>query len=72
MRRVVITGLGMVVSATTAIMALFQTLGALGYARGLADHAEAVFATVAVLAIGSSVMLGIMFAGALVISIAVP
>ena len=43
---VFITGLGMVVSGTTAIMALFQTLGALGYARGLADHAEAVFATV--------------------------
>jgi hypothetical protein len=36
---VFLTGLGEVVFGTTAILALFQTIGSLGEAKGLFDHA---------------------------------
>ena len=42
---VFLTGLGEVVIGTTAVMALFQTIGSLGEAKGLFAHAEAVATT---------------------------
>ena len=59
-------------SCLTAIMALFQTIGALGEARGLAAHIEALAATVVVLIVGSAVILGLLFAGALLVRLSVP
>jgi uncharacterized membrane protein len=61
---VFLTGVGELVLALAAIMALFQTVGALGEARTLFDHCEAFLATVVVLAVGSTAMCGWMFAGA--------
>jgi hypothetical protein len=53
---VFVTGLGEVVLGLAAVMTLFQTVGALGEARGLADHAEALAATSVVLAIATALM----------------
>jgi hypothetical protein len=58
------TGLGEVVLGTTALMALFQTLGALGEARGPAAHVEALVATTAVLAAATALMSACLFVGA--------
>jgi hypothetical protein len=66
------TGLATVISGTTSIMALFQTLGAFGEARSVVAHIEALAATAVVLVVGSSVMLGVLFAGALLVQWAVP
>src|SRR3954470_8228651 len=68
---VFITGLGEVVLGTTAIMALFQTLGALGEARGLAAHAEALVATTVVLTVATAIMCGWLFIGAWIVQVAV-
>jgi hypothetical protein len=57
------TGLGEVILGTMAVMALFQTVGALGVARDLPGRAEAVLATSVVLALGSGAMSAWMFAG---------
>lgn len=57
------TGLGEAVMGTTAILALFQTLGALGEARGLSAHAEAVAATAVVLGIATATMTGWLWVG---------
>ena len=46
---VFVTALGEVVIGTTAVMALFQTIGSLGEAKGLVAHAEAVATTTLVL-----------------------
>ncbi len=46
---VFVTGLGEAALGLAAVMALFQTIGAIGMARGLLDHAEAVAATTLVL-----------------------
>ena len=69
---VFLTGLGAVVSALAAIMALFQTIGAFGEARSLGAHVEALAATIVVLAVGSAVMLGLLFAGALLVQWVIP
>jgi hypothetical protein len=66
---VVATGIGEVVFGLTAVMALFQTIGALGEARGLFDHAEALAATSFVLAVGSAVMCGWLVIGMWLISV---
>ncbi len=66
------TGLGATLSGLAAIMALFQTVGAFGEARDLAAHVEALAATVVVLALGSLAMLGLLFAGALLVRWAIP
>jgi hypothetical protein len=58
------TGLGEVVFGLMAIMGLFQTVGALGEARGLSEHAEALAATSFVLAVGTAAMSGWLFIGA--------
>src|SRR5438477_2486447 len=46
---VFITAVGEVAFGTTAVMALFQTIGAIGMARGLFEHTQAVAATTLVL-----------------------
>jgi hypothetical protein len=48
------TGLGEVVFGTTAVMALFQTIGSFGEAKGLFAHAEAVATTALVLIIATT------------------
>jgi hypothetical protein len=58
------TALGEVVIGTTAIMALFQTIGALGEAKGLVAHAEAVATTTLVLVLATAVMSSWLFVGA--------
>jgi hypothetical protein len=68
---VFITGLGEAASGTVAALALFQTIGALGEARNLYDHAEALLATAVVLAFSTSVMGGLLFVGAWCVSVAV-
>ena len=64
---VFITGLGEAVVGTTAIMALFQTLGSLGEAKGIGAHAEAVVATTVVLAVSTAIMTGWLFIGAWIV-----
>jgi hypothetical protein len=61
---VFITGFGEVVIGVSAIMALFQTIGALGEAKGLVAHAEAVATTTLVLIIATAMMSSWLFAGA--------
>lgn len=58
------TGLGEIVLGLTSVMALFQTVGAIGDAKRLSDHVEAVAATTAVLAVGSALMSACLFVGA--------
>ena len=66
------TGLGMAVAGVTSLMALFQTVGAFGEARSLTAHVEALAATVLVLMLGSSAILGVMFGGGLLVRWAMP
>ena len=58
------TALGEVVFGTTAVLALFQTIGAIGEAKGVVAHAEAVATTTLVLIIATAVMSSWLFAGA--------
>ena len=51
---VFVTALGEVVIGTTAVLALFQTIGSLGEAKGLFAHAEAVATTTLVLIIATA------------------
>lgn len=60
---VLVTGLGEVFLGVVSVMSLFQTVGALGSARGLVEHAEALAATSVVLAIATAMMGGWFFAG---------
>lgn len=60
---VFVVGLGEVVCGTTALMVLFQTVGALGSARQGAAYVEAVIATVLVLIVSSVVMNGLFWVG---------
>jgi hypothetical protein len=69
---VFLTGLGEVVFGTTAILALFQTIGSLGEAKGLFDHAEAVAATALVLIVATTIMSSWLFAGAWLVQSAIP
>jgi hypothetical protein len=66
------TGLGTVIAGVTSILALFQTVGALGESRSLGTCIEALAATLVVLAVGSATMLGVMFGGGLLIQWAIP
>jgi hypothetical protein len=68
---VFITGLGEVVLATTALLALFQTIGAIGEARSRIDHAQALLATTLVLTVATSIMAGLLFAGAWLVMVTV-
>ena len=66
------TGLGEVIFGTTAIMALFQTIGAIGEAKGLFAHVEAIASTTLVLVIATTIMSSWLFAGAWLVRAAVP
>jgi hypothetical protein len=69
---VFVTALGEVVIGTTAIMALFQTIGAIGEAKGLFAHAEAIATTTLVLIIATTVMSSWLFAGAWLVQVTLP
>jgi hypothetical protein len=69
---VFLTASGEVVIGTTAVMALFQTIGSLGEAKGLFAHAEAVATTALVLIIATTVMSSWLFAGAWLVHASIP
>lgn len=69
---VFLTAAGEVAIGTTAVMALFQTIGALGEAKGLFAHAEAVATTALVLIIGTTIMSSWLFAGAWLVQASIP
>lgn len=66
------TGLGTVGAGLGSIMALFQTVGALGEARTVSAHVEALAATVLVLSFGSTLVLGLLLGGGLLIRWSIP
>jgi hypothetical protein len=66
------TGLGEVFFGTTALLALFQTVGAFGAARGFLAHIEAVAATALVLTVATAVMTTWLFLGAWLVRVSVP
>ena len=57
------TGLGEIGIGLVSVMALFQTIGALGEAKGFFAHIEAFTATTVVLAIATSAMSAWLFVG---------
>jgi hypothetical protein len=57
------TGIGEVFFGLVSVMALLQTVGALGQAERLHDHAEALAATAVVLAVAAAVMGAWLFLG---------
>jgi hypothetical protein len=69
---VFITATGEVVIGTTAVLALFQTIGAIGEAKGLFAHAEAFATTTLVLIIATTVMSSWLFAGAWLVQASLP
>jgi hypothetical protein len=66
------TGVGEFVMGTTAVMALFRTIGALGEAKGLVAHVEAVATTTLVLVIATAMMSLWAFAGAWLVQVSLP
>ena len=60
---VLATGIGEIVFGLTAIMALFQTIGAIGHSRDVIDLGEALAATGFVLTVGTATMSGWLFVG---------
>jgi hypothetical protein len=66
------TALGEVILGTTAVMALFQTIGALGMARGLFEHGQAVAATTIVLIVATAIMSIWLFIGAWLVQVVLP
>ena len=66
------TALGEVVIGTTAVLALFQTIGSLGEAKGVVAHAEAVATTTLVLILAVALMSSWLFAGAWLVQATVP
>jgi hypothetical protein len=69
---VFLTALGEVVLGTTAVMALFQTIGSIGMARGLFEHGQAVAATTLVLIFATGVMSFWLFIGAWLVQAVLP
>jgi hypothetical protein len=69
---VFVTALGEVVIGTTAIMALFQTIGSIGEAKGLVAHAEAVATTTLVLVLATGIMSFWLFVGGWLIQVSLP
>ena len=69
---VFVTALGEVVIGTTAVLALFQTIGSLGEAKGLVAHAEAVATTTLVLILATAIMSSWLFAGAWLVQASLP
>jgi len=66
------TALGEVILGTTAVMALFQTIGAIGMARGLFEHGQALAATTLVLIIATTIMSMWLFLGAWLLQAVLP
>jgi hypothetical protein len=69
---VFITALGEVFFGTTAVMALFQTIGSLGEAKGLFAHVEALATTTLVLIVATTIMSSWLFAGGWLVQHAIP
>jgi hypothetical protein len=69
---VFITALGEVVFGTTAVLALFQTVGDLGETRSLYAHVEAIAATALVLVIATAIMSIWLFCGAWLVKVTLP
>jgi len=69
---VFLTALGEVVLGTTAVMALFQTIGAIGMARGLFEHGQALAATTLVLIFATTIMSMWLFIGAWLVQAVLP
>jgi len=69
---VFLTALGEVIFGTTAVLALFRTIGAIGMARGLFAHAQAVAATTLVLIIATTVMSTWLFMGSWLVQAVLP
>jgi hypothetical protein len=69
---VFITAIGEVVLGTTAVLALFQTIGAIGMARGLFEHGQAAAATTLVLIIATTIMSIWLFIGAWLVQAVLP
>ncbi len=66
---VFIFGVGECAFGIAALMALFQTVGAFGQARGLIAHASAIAATTLILATASTVMVAWLFVGAWLVGV---
>ena len=62
-------GVGVFVSGLTAIMALFQTVGAIGYARAIGEYLFAIAATLVVLIIGSVTMAALLGLGIILVDL---
>jgi hypothetical protein len=69
---VFVTALCEVIIGTTAVLALFQTIGSLGEAKGMFAHAEAVATTTLVVLIATTVMSSLLFAGAWLVRASLP
>ena len=69
---VFVTALGEAVMGTTAILALFQTIGGIGEAKGVFAHVEAVATTALVVIIATVVMASWLFAGAWLVQATLP
>jgi hypothetical protein len=69
---VFITALGEAIFGTTAVMALFQTIGGIGEAKGLFAHVEAVATTALVVVIATAVMGSWLVAGAWLVQATLP
>jgi hypothetical protein len=69
---VFVTALGEVIIGTTSVLALFQTIGAFGEAKGLYAHAEAVAGTTIVLIVATTIMSSWLFAGAWLVNASLP
>lgn len=65
------TGLGAVFLGTTSVLALFQSVGAIGEARGPGGHAEAIAATALVLTVATAGISGWLFLGMWLVQAAV-
>jgi hypothetical protein len=69
---VFVTALGEAILGTTAILALFQTIGGIGEAKGVFAHVEAVATTALVVVIATAVMASWLFAGAWLVQATLP
>ncbi len=69
---VFVTALGEAIFGTTAILALFQTIGGLGEAKGLFAHVEAVATTTLVVVVAATVMGFWLAAGAWLVQASLP
>jgi hypothetical protein len=69
---VFVTALGEAIFCTAAILALFQTIGGIGEAKGLFAHVEAVATTALVVIIATAIMASWLFAGAWLVQATLP